>query len=58
MFIEFQSEIIFGFSELFLSGVVFKNVLTLFQNLATVMRQKQSTLMAEPAEVSRFDRLL
>ena len=43
------------FSELFFIGVVSKNVLTLLQNLATVVRQRQSTLMAKPAVLSRLD---
>ena len=38
--------------------LVLKSVLNLFQNLATVMRQRQSTLMAKPAELSRLDKLL
>ena len=58
MFIGYQSEIFFGFSELFFSCVVSKNVLNLFQNLATVMRQRHSTLMAKPANFSRFDKVL
>ena len=46
------------FSELIFSCVVSENVLTLFQNLATVMRQRQSTLMAKLADLSRLDKLL
>ena len=58
MFIEYQSEIFLGFSELFFSCVVFKNILTLFQNLATVMRPRQCTLMAKLANFSRLDKVL
>ena len=54
MFIEYQSEIFLGFSELFFSCIVFKNILTLFQNLAKVVRQRQSNLMAKPADFSRL----
>ena len=46
---------IFRFSELFFGCLVSKNFLTLFQNLATVMRQIQSTLMAKPANFLRLD---
>ena len=46
----------FRFSGLFFSCVVSKNVLTLFQNLAMVMRQRNSTLMAKPADFSRLDK--
>ena len=56
MFIEYQSEIFLGFSELFFSCVVFKNILALFQNLATVMRQRHSILMAKPTDFSRLDK--
>ena len=48
----------FGFSELFFSCVVSKNVLTLFQNLAMVMRQRKCTLMAKPTDFSRLDKVL
>ena len=58
MFIGYHSEIFFGFSELFFSCVVSKNILTLFQNLVTVMRQRQSTLMAKSADLSRLDKIL
>ena len=58
MFIENQSEIFLGFSKLFFSCMVFKNILTLFQNLATVMRQKEFTLMAQPTDLSRLDKVL
>ena len=59
MFIEFQSEIFFRcFSELFFSCVVSKNILTLFQNLAMVMRQRKPTLMANPTDFSRLDKVL
>ena len=37
--------------------MVSKNVLTLFQNLAMVMRQRKSTLMANPADLSRLDKV-
>ena len=47
----------FGFCELFFCCVVSKSVLNLFQNLATVMRQRQSTLMAKPADLSRLDKV-
>ena len=53
----YQSEIFLVFSEFFFSCVVFKNILTLFQNLPTVMRQRQSTLMAKPTNFSRFDKV-
>ena len=46
------------FSELFFSCVVSNNILTLFQNLATVMIQRKSTLMAKPTDLSRLDKLL
>ena len=58
MFIGYQSEIFLGFSELFFSCMVFKNILTLFQNLAMVMRQRQFTLMAKLADLSRLDKVL
>ena len=58
MFIENQFEILLGFSKLFFSCMVFKNILTLFQNLAMVMRQRQFTLMAKPADLSRLDKVL
>ena len=58
MFIKYQSEIFLGFSELFFSCVVSKNFLTLFQNLAKVMRQRKSTLMAKPTDFSRLDKAL
>ena len=47
----------FRFSELFFSPVVYKSALNLFQNLATIMRQRQSTLMAKLADPSRLDKL-
>ena len=56
--IGYQSEMFLVFLSYFFSFVVSKNVLTLFQNLATVMRQRQSTLMAKLADPSRFDKLL
>ena len=46
------------FSQLFFSFVVSKNMLTLLQNLAMVMRQRQSTLMAKPTDLSRLDKVL
>ena len=58
MFFEYQSEIFLGFSELFFSCMVFNNILTLFQNLATVMRQRQFNLMAKLADFSRLDKVL
>ena len=58
MFIEFQYEIFLGFLSYFFSRVVSKNVLTLLQNLATVVRQRQSTLMAKLADFSRLDKVL
>ena len=38
--------------------MVFNNNLTLFQNLAMVMRQRQFTLMAKPANLSMLDKIL
>ena len=38
--------------------MVVKNILTLFKNLAKVARQRQSTLMAKPADFSRLDEVL
>ena len=58
MFIEYQSEIFFGFSELFFSPMGSKSILNLFQHLATMMRQIQYTLMAKLANPSRLDKLL
>ena len=58
MFIEFQSEIFLGFLSYFSVLLVLKSVLNLFQNLSTVMRQRQSTLMAKLADPSRLDNLL
>ena len=58
MFIGYQSEIFLVFSELFFNCVVSKNMLTLFQNLATVMRQRHCNLMAKLANFSRLDKLL
>ena len=59
MFIEYQSEIFLGvFLSYFFNCVVSKSVLNLFQNLATVMRQIQSTLMVKPAGLSRLDKVL
>ena len=46
------------FSELFFICVVSKNVLTLLQNLAMVVRQIQSILMAKLADFSRLDKAL
>jgi len=43
-----------GFLSYF-SVVVCKNVLTLFQNLATIMRQRECTLMAKLADFPRLD---
>ena len=57
MFIEYQSEIFLGFLNFF-SLMGSKSVRTEFQHLATVMRQRQSTLMAKLAALSRFDKLL
>ena len=48
----------FGFLLSFFSPMGSKNVLNVFQHLATVMRQRQSTLMAKLADPSRFDKLL
>ena len=45
------------FSELFLF-VVSKNKIPLLQNLATVMRQRNSTLMAKLADFPRLDNTL
>ena len=56
MFIGYQSEIFLLFSEIIFSCVVSKNMLTLFQNLATVMRQRQSTPMVEPVDFPRLDK--
>ena len=56
MFTGYQSKIFLGFSELFFSCMVSKNILTLFQNFATAKRQRQSTLMAKPADFSRLDK--
>ena len=47
-----------GFSELFFSCVVSKNILTLLQNLAMIMRQRNCTLMAKLADFSRLDKAL
>ena len=58
MFIEYQSEIFLGFLSYFSVLLVVKSVLNLFQNLAMVMRQRQSTLMAKPADFSRLDKVL
>ena len=58
MFIENQSEIFLGFSKLFFSCMVFKNILTLFQNLAMIMRQKEFILMAKQTDLSRLDKVL
>ena len=46
------------FLSYFLVPLVLKSVLNLFQNLAMVMRQRQSTLMAKLADISRLDKLL
>ena len=54
----FQCEIFFGFLSYFLVLLVAKSVLNLFHNLATVMRQRQSTLMAKPTDPSRLDKFL
>ena len=45
-------------SELFFGCIVFKNNLTMFQNLAMVMRQRQYALMAKIADISRLDKIL
>ena len=58
MFIRYQSEIFLGFLSYFSVPLVVKSVLHLFQNLATVMRQRQSTLMAKLANFSRLDKHL
>ena len=58
MFIEFQYKIFLGFLSYFSVLLVVKSVLNLFQNLATVMRQKQSTLMDKLADLSKLDKLL
>ena len=50
MFIEYQSEFFLGFLSYFLVLLVLKSVLNMFQNLCTVMRQRQSTPMAKLAE--------
>ena len=47
-----------GFLSYFSILLVPKSVLNLLHNLATVMRQRQSTLMAKPTELSRFDKVL
>ena len=57
MFIEYQSEIFLGFMSYF-SPMGSKSVLNLFQHLATVMRQRDFTLMAKLADPSWFDKLL
>ena len=44
------------FSELFFICVVSKNALTLFQKLSMVVRQRQSTLMANLTDFSRLDK--
>ena len=49
MFIEYQSEIFWVFGVIF-SPMGSKSVLNLFQNLATVMRQRNFTLMAKLAD--------
>ena len=46
-----------GFLSYF-SVVVCKNVLTMFQNLARVMRQRECTLMAKLADFPRLDKAL
>ena len=54
---EYQSEIFLGFMSFFgLMGS--KSVLNMFQNLATVMRQRNSALLAKLSDPSRFDKLL
>ena len=58
MFIYFQSEIFLSFSKSFFSFLVVKNILIFFQNLAKVVRQRQSTLMAKPTDFSRLDEVL
>ena len=58
MFIGYQSEIFLGFLSYFSVLLVVKSVLNLFYNLATVMRQRQSTLMAKPTDLSRLDKIL
>ena len=54
---EYQSKIFMGFLSFF-SPIGSKSVLNMFQNLATVMRQRQSTLMAKLVDPSRFDKFL
>ena len=54
---EYQSEIFLGFLSYF-SPMGSKSVLNQFQHLPTVMRQRNSTLMANLADPSRFDKLL
>ena len=58
MFIGYQSEIFLGFLSYFSVLLVLKSVLNLFQNLATIMIQRQSTLMAKLVDPSRLDKLL
>ena len=58
MFIGYQSEIFLDFLSYFSVVLVFKSVLNLFHNLAMIMRQRQSTLMAKPADLSRLDKVL
>ena len=58
MFIDYQSEIFLSFLSYFSVLLVVKSVLNLFHNLATVMRQRQSTLRAKPADFSRLDKVL
>ena len=47
-----------AFSEYFYLCGFFKNSLTLLQNLARVVRQRQSTLMAKLADFPRLDNTL
>ena len=54
---KYQFEIFLGFLSFF-SPMGSKSVLNLFQHLATVMRQRNSTLMAKLADPSSFDKLL
>ena len=53
-----QSEVFLVFSKLVFICVVSKNVLNLLQNLATVVRRRQSILMPKLADFSRLDKAL
>ena len=54
---EYQSKIFLCFLSYF-SPMGSRSVLNLFQHLATMMRQREFTLMAKLADPSRFDKLL